>query len=211
MWNNISGCGFLEKEKLIKKYDKQAKMYENQINQKVEGWRKQLIQKAYGKVLEVGVGTGANFPYYDKEKVEVTGVDFSSEMMKRAKRSAATYQVKADFIQEDLDELKFEPDSFDCIVSTLTLCSYLDPIKVLNKFNRWSRKGGTILLLEHGLSSNPFLSFTLKMIDPLYTKISGCHCNRDIRSIVERSDLQLEHIERHWADIFYLIQARPGK
>lgn len=187
-------------------------MYENnRSNQKLARLRNKIIKNAYGKVLEVGVGAGANFPYYDRNHVEVTGVDFSSKMIESAKKAASIFQVKADFIQEDIDELIVEDNSFDCIVSTLSLCSYPDPIATLNKFNSWCRRDGIILLMEHGLSSNRLLSFTQKLIDPLYTKISGCHCNRNIDMIIEKSDLQVETIERYWSDILYLIQARPSK
>lgn len=202
----------LKKEKLIKKYDKQVKMYENNSkNQRLNGLRNRIIKNAYGKVLEVGVGAGANFPYYDRNSVEITGVDFSSEMIKSAKRAASNYQITAEFIQEDIDELILEENTFDCIVSTLSLCSYADPLKVLNKFNRWCRKDGSVLLMEHGLSSNPLLSLTQKMIDPLHTKISGCHCNRNINKILEESSLKIEHIERYWSEIVYLIWAKPSK
>ncbi|WP_018931198.1 class I SAM-dependent methyltransferase [Gracilibacillus lacisalsi] len=200
----------MKNEKLIEKYDKQAKMYENnRANQKLARWRNKIIKSTYGKVLEVGIGAGANFPYYDRDNVEVTGVDFSSEMIKSAKRTAAQLQVKAEFIQADIDELVLEDNSFDCIVSTLSLCSYPDPIVTLNKFNHWCRKDGIILLMEHGLSSNSFLSFGQKMIDPLHKKISGCHCNRNINEIVRNSNLQVDHIERYWSDIIYLIWAKP--
>ncbi|MGP4108942.1 class I SAM-dependent methyltransferase [Virgibacillus sp. L01] len=202
----------MKKEKQIKKFDKQVKLYETKgTNQKFAGLRNKLIKNAYGKVLEVGVGAGANFSYYDQNNVEITGVDFSSEMIKSAKRTASNFQMKAVFVQEDIDELILEPNSFDCIVSTLSLCSYPDPIETLNKFNSWCRKDGAILLMEHGLSSNPLLSFAQKVIDPLHTKISGCHCNRNIDKIIGKSSLQVDQIERYWSDIIYLIRATPIK
>lgn len=202
----------MKKEKLIKKFDKQVKVFEkNRANQNLAGWRSKILKNAYGKVLEVGVGAGANFPYYDRNNVVVTGVDFSSKMIESAKGAAANSQVKAKFIQADVDELILEENSFDCIVSTLSLCSYPDPTATLNKFHSWCRKDGIILLMEHGLSSNSLLSFTLKMIDPLYTRISGCHCDRDIRKIIQQSKLQIDHIERYWSGIFHLIWARPSK
>ncbi|MBP1947479.1 class I SAM-dependent methyltransferase [Virgibacillus litoralis] len=202
----------MKKEKQIKKFDKQVKMYENKrANQKFAALRNKLIKNAYGNVLEVGVGAGANFSYYDRNNVEITGVDFSSKMIKSAKREASNFQMKAEFIQEDIDELILEPNSFDTIVSTLSLCSYPDPIATLSKFSSWCRGDGIILLMEHGLSSNPLLSFTQKVIDPLHTKFSGCHCNRNIDKIIEESCLQVDQIERYWADIIYLIRAKPTK
>lgn len=202
----------MNKEKRIKKYDKQVKMYEgNRKNQKLLSLRKKLIKDAYGKVLEVGVGAGANFPYYLRDKVDITGVDFSSEMIKSAKKTASDYQLNVNFIQEDIDELIFEDNSFDCIVSTLSLCCSPDPVATLNKFNSWCQEGGSILLMEHGLSSKPFFSLIQNVIDPIHTRISGCHCNRDFNEILKDSKLQVDNIERYWSDTVYLILAKPVK
>ncbi|SFL47221.1 Ubiquinone/menaquinone biosynthesis C-methylase UbiE [Gracilibacillus orientalis] len=202
----------MKKEKLIKKYDKQVKVYEkNRNHSTLSTWRKKLINKAYGNVLEVGVGAGANFPYYTEETVQVTGVDFSSEMIKSAKQAASDYHFRAEFLQEDVDHLTLAPNSYDCIVSTLSLCSYAKPHELMNKFNDWCREDGIVLLMEHGLSSNLFLSYSQKILDPLFTKISGCHCNRDILKIVEKSDLQLINIETYWSGIVYMICAKPNK
>ncbi len=173
-------------------------------------WRRKIINSAYGNILEVGIGVGANFSHYNKEKVHVTGVDFSAEMIKSAKKAASRYQIDTELIHADLDDLDFSPESFDCIVSTLTLCSYPDPVNTLNKFNSWCKNDGKILLLEHDLSHNPFWSLTLKAIDPIYSRIAGCHCNRNIQKIVENSKLEVELMERHWGGILYLIWAKPG-
>lgn len=162
-------------------------------------------------MLEVGVGAGANFALYKKSHVHVTGVDFSSEMIKVARQTAANYQIDAEFIESDVESLIFEPGSFDCIVSTLTLCSYSNPIKILNLFNTWCKSGGKVLLMEHGLSSNALLSTTQKIINPIYKKISGCHCNRDIQRLLKQSKLEIEHIETYWKDIMYLVWAKPNK
>lgn len=201
----------MKKEKLIKKYDSHVNMYENNRNNHTHAkWRKKIIKDAYGKVLEVGIGVGSNFPFYNKDQVEITGVDFSSEMIRIARQAAYDYQINADFIQSDVDELHVEPNSFDCIVSTLSLCSYPDPVLTVNRFNLWCKKDGMILLMEHGLSSNPLLSFTQHVIDPLYRKVSGCHCNRNIKKIIEQSEVQVVHIESYWSNIIKLIWAKPS-
>jgi ubiquinone/menaquinone biosynthesis C-methylase UbiE len=201
----------MDKEKLVKKFDRQVKIYENnRENRTLAPQRKKLLKHAYGKVLEVGIGAGANFPYYSKD-VYITGVDFSPMMINSAKSAANQYGITADLIVADVDELQFESDSFDCVVSTLTLCGYKNPVHVLNKFNDWCKEDGKILLLEHGLSSNRILSFTQKIINPIYKKMSGCHGNRDMLEIVTRSKLNIELSERSWADIFYLISAKPSR
>lgn len=168
-----------------------------------------MIPHAYGNVLEVGVGAGANFPHYNRDHVHVVGVDFSAKMIKAARQTASDYQIDAAFIESDVESLHFEPNSFDCIVSTLTLCGYPDPIKILNQFNSWCKRDGKVLLMEHGLSSNAFLSGTLKTINPLFKQVSGCHCNRNIQALLSESDLEIERIERYWQGIIHLIWAKP--
>ncbi|WP_010098625.1 class I SAM-dependent methyltransferase [Ornithinibacillus scapharcae] len=202
----------MKQDKLIKKYDKQVPMYvSNQENPTMSEWRRKLIREAEGKVLEVGVGVGANFPYYDTEKVTaICGVDFSSEMLHQARRNARNLNMNTSFIQKDIEKLEIEAESFDCIVSTLTLCSYPDPLKTLNKFNNWCAKDGKVLLLEHGLSNNPLLSFTQKAINPIFLQVSGCHCKRNVLALLEESNLVVEKVERYWSGIINLIWAKPG-
>lgn len=200
----------MEKEKLIRKYDKQVKLYKGVCNNRtLARWRSEITKSAYGDVLEVGVGIGANFPYYDSEDVRLTGVDFSPDMLESAKQTASDCQINAELLQKDVEELQFEPDSFDCIVSTLTMCGYSNPTDILNRFNRWCRNNGRILLLEHGISSNALLSRVQKIADPLFQKTAGCHLDRDMLKIVEKSDLQIDYTARYWSDIVSLIWASP--
>ncbi|WP_090086121.1 class I SAM-dependent methyltransferase [Lentibacillus persicus] len=202
----------MRKEKLIRKYDKHVNMYKGVCNNRFfDRWRRHLLANVSGNVLEVGVGIGANFPYYDKEKVHVTAVDFSPEMIKSARERAADCQINADFLQEDVESLDFEASSFDYIVSTLTMCGYPNPTGVLKRFNEWCHEEGTILLMEHGLSSNPVLSITQKAVDPLFKKAAGCHCDRDMLEIVRNSGLQVDYKNSYWTDIISLFWTRPSK
>jgi ubiquinone/menaquinone biosynthesis C-methylase UbiE len=203
----------MNKEKQIQKYDKQVSAYENNLdNPTLAKWRRKIIPDAYGRVLEVGVGVGANFSHYHPEKVtEVVGVDFSSKMLKSASRVASYHKINADLLHQDINQVNFEIDSYDSIVSTLTLCSYPNPIETLNNLNDWCKEDGRVLLMEHGLSSNPLLSIAQKVVDPLFTKVSGCHCNRNMIKLIEESKLQMERVERYWSGIVCLIWAKPSK
>lgn len=201
----------VNKQKLIKKYDKQVKMYtDSNKNQKLDGLRRRLMSKAFGKVLEVGIGTGQNFAYYSTT-VELTGVDFSSEMLKIARKNATSHHVNAKFIEKDIDSLQVESNSFDCIVSTLSLCSYPDPVATLNQFNDWCNADGKILLMEHGLSSKQLLSFMQKVFNPVYYKFAGCHANRDFTDIMNKSKLHVENVTRYFSGVVYVIEAKPVK
>ncbi|WP_233531188.1 class I SAM-dependent methyltransferase [Paenibacillus alkalitolerans] len=116
----------MNNEKLIQKFDKQAKVYEmRRRKQSEKKWREKLIRSARGTVLEVGVGAGANFQFYSQD-VEVTAVDFSKEMLSKAEEAVVESGVRAKFIHSDIESLSFPDDAFDTVVSTLTLCGYQD-------------------------------------------------------------------------------------
>ncbi|WP_422124480.1 class I SAM-dependent methyltransferase [Planococcus sp. X10-3] len=194
---------------LPKKFDKQANRYNKyRERDKTFKYRQKIFRDVEGKVLEVGIGVGLNFPFYDKD-VELTGVDFSPEMLKRAKVAAKDYPFTATFIQDDVEAIDFPANSFDTIVSSGTLCGYQNPLKVLNNFQKWCKPDGKILLLEHGISSNKPLGLLQKSLDPVAVKIAGCHANRDISGIVKSSNLQLIREERYLAGNVYLIWAKP--
>ncbi|MCM3609857.1 class I SAM-dependent methyltransferase [Planococcus sp. MERTA32b] len=194
---------------LPKKFDKQASKYNKlRTHDKTFKYRQKIFSDIQGEVLEVGIGVGLNFPLYNRE-VELTGVDFSGEMLKRARQAAKDYPFKTTLIQEDVETIDFPENSFDVIVSSGTLCGYQNPLGVLNNFQKWCRPEGKILLLEHGLSSNKPLAWLQKSLDPLSVKMVGCHTNRDISGLVKRSKLQFIREERYLAGNVYLIWGKP--
>lgn len=202
----------MDGEKLIHKFDKQARMYEMRRRNgrgKEMIWRRRLIGSAQGKVLEVGVGAGANFSFYS-DGVDVTGVDFSGEMLSKARVAAVECGVQAEFVQSDVETLEFPEASFDTVVSTLTMCGYKDPLAVLKKFNRWCRPNGQILLLEHGISSNWLAGVIQKAVNPLFRRMAGCHMDRDMLRIFRESGIQMIRTERHMLGAVYLAWAKPG-
>jgi ubiquinone/menaquinone biosynthesis C-methylase UbiE len=200
----------LSNEKLIRKFDKQARMYEARRKKLTERvWREKLISCAKGRVLEVAVGAGANFHYYPKG-IELTAVDFSPEMLNKARTAAADYGMHAEFQLSDVESLSFPDNSFDTIVSTLSFCGYEDPGKVLDAFQKWCKPDGQILLMEHGISSNRLIGGMQTLVDPLFKKVVGCHFNRDIIQILQ-SKLQINRIEHYMFSAVHLVWATPNK
>lgn len=201
----------MNKEKLIRKFDNQSKMYDMRRKKQSERkWREKLIKGAKGEVLEVAVGAGANFTFYPND-VNVTAVDFSSAMLTKAIESAAASQVRAKFIQHDIESVSFPDNSFDTIVSTLSFCGYDNPDRVLESFNRWCKPGGQILLMEHGLSSNRFIGNTQTFIEPVFLRIVGCHLNRDMIKIFQQSPIHIHHMEHYMFNTVHLVWASPNK
>ncbi|VEF46614.1 methyltransferase type 11 protein [Bacillus freudenreichii] len=199
----------MEKERLVRIFDKQAARYEtNREPSNLRKWRRELLNQAEGEVLELAVGAGANFPYYPSS-VKITAADFSNEMLAKAKKKASNFNMKVEFICTDIEEMEFEPHSFDTIVSTLSYCCYENPSEMLGKIQRWCRPGGKILLLEHGLSTNVFVSGAQRVLNPLLYKMIGCHQTRDILRLVNDSGLTVHRAESHWMSMFHQVWASP--
>lgn len=194
---------------LSRKFDRQADRYsKRRENDSTFKYRRKIFGKAEGRVLEVGIGVGLNYSFY-KKNIELTGVDFSPEMLKKAQDAAKEYPFTSIFIREDVEAIDFAENSFDTIVSSGTLCAYRNPVQVLNNFQKWCRPDGQVLLLEHGISTNKPLALLQKTLDPLAVKMAGCHANRDISGLVRSSKLQLIKEERYLAGNVYLIWAKP--
>ncbi|GEN86007.1 class I SAM-dependent methyltransferase [Oceanobacillus sojae] len=199
----------MDRKSLIKKFDKQAEKYDKRRkNDQLYRFRERIFQEAEGKVLEVAIGSGLNFPFYSRD-IELTGVDFSHEMLKKAERAAQDYPFQTTLIQKDVERLDFNENSFDTIISSTSFCAYQQPVEVLNQFQKWCKPEGKILMLEHGISTNKLLAGMQKIVDPLALRAVGCHQNRNISAIVEKSDVKLIREERYLAGSLYLIWAKP--
>lgn len=199
----------MNRKSLIKKFDKQANKYNKRLNNdRASKFRQRIFHQAEGNVLEVAIGSGLNFPFYN-EDVKLTGLDFSREMLKAAESAAKDYPFETTFIEDDVESVTFSENKFDTIVSSASLCAYQEPVNVLNKFEKWCRPEGKILLAEHGISNNKPLALLQKTVDPLALKFVGCHQNRNISGIVKKSNLKVIREERHLLGYLYLIWAKP--
>ncbi|MBT8240657.1 MAG: class I SAM-dependent methyltransferase, partial [Acidimicrobiia bacterium] len=164
--------------------------------------RRQLLRRARGSVLEVGVGTGRNLEYYP-DSVEITGVDVSSGMLARARRRARRLGLAAALIEGDAHTLAFDDDQFDTTVGTCMLCSVADPIAVVHEMERVTRPGGTILLLEHVRPRNRMLGWFSDVATPLTRRLFGFRANRLTEETVAAAGIQITEIRRAgiWREI----------
>jgi ubiquinone/menaquinone biosynthesis C-methylase UbiE len=169
-------------------------------------YRRQLLSHACGNILEIGAGTGINFKHYPLGS-QVTATDVSARIIEKAKIEAMEKGLKASFIVSPVEELQFETESFDTIVSTFTLCAYEKPENVLGRIGSWCKQSGIILLMEYGLSQNGFVSWVQKRVAPVHYKKTGYHIDRDMLKLVSASGLRIQKMEIKYAGIVYLLWA----
>ena len=172
-------------------------------------WRPRLWSLVQGpKVLEVGVGTGKNIPYYPAGMV-VTAIDLTPGMLKRSNARAGDLDADVNLQLGKVQDLDFPDNSFDDVVATFVFCSVPDPILGLNEIARVLKSTGRLLLLEHVRSANPVLGTLMHILDPITVRLMGPHINRRTVENVQRSHLQLESVEdMGLGGIFKLIVAR---
>ncbi len=168
-------------------------------------WRRAVWSMAEGAdVLEVGIGTGINLPFYPPE-VRLTGIDVSPRMLALARRRLPP-SVALEL--GDVQALRFAHHSFDSAVATFVFCSVPDPLVGLRERRRVLRPGGRLLLLEHVVSSQPWLASVMRAMDPLVAHLSGAHIARDTMANVRSAGF--DEIVGHplWSDVIQLIEAR---
>jgi ubiquinone/menaquinone biosynthesis C-methylase UbiE len=149
--------------------------------QDMAGLRPQRLRATHaarGRVLEVGVGTGWNLRFY-RNADEVVGVDPDPHMLARARGRLDEAPCPATLVEGDGQALPFDDASFDTVVSSLSLCTILDPAAALREIHRVLRPGGQLVFLEHTRSPRPRLARLQNRITPLWRRVAGgCHPNR---------------------------------
>ena len=175
-------------------------------------WRKQLWAKiSTGRVLEVGVGTGKNFPYHSPQ-TEVTGIDLSEKMLAKARQKAKKQAYPLDLHQMDAQRLDFPDNTFDAAVATFVYCSIPNPGLSLQELARVVKPEGQIMLLEHVRIDRPALiGKIMDWLDPLVVRIMGAHINRRTAETVRQAGLAIEQVENLAPQgLVKLIIARPS-
>jgi ubiquinone/menaquinone biosynthesis C-methylase UbiE len=196
-------------------YDEIADQYEKRtwFDQHVLGvarLRKKLLSKANGNVLEVACGTGQNLPLFAPNS-KITAVDLSPKMLELARETAIQHGVKVNFAVMDAEKLEFPDGSFDTVVSTLSTCTFPNPVRALQEMKRVCRPEGLILLLEHGHSSVSWLAaFQDRNEYRHYQDHAGCRWNQNPLDLVRSAGLKVLKSKRAVLGIFHSIEAMPS-
>jgi ubiquinone/menaquinone biosynthesis C-methylase UbiE len=169
--------------------------------------RQKVVPLARGRVLEVGIGSGLNLPFYDTSKVtKVWGLDPSPEMTRMAQKAARSTAIDVEFIGLPSDEIPLEDNSVDTVLLTYTLCTIPDTAPALRQMARVLRPGGELIFCEHGAAPDASVRRWQDRITPTWKRLGGgCHLNRPIPTLIEASGFRIKDI-----DTMYLPGWRPA-
>jgi len=173
--------------------------------------RSRLLSFAQGRVLEIGVGTGANLPYYPGSAC-LAAIDESAGMVAVAARRATTLGRCVSLGQMSVEALGFAGGLFDTVVVSLVLCSVISQRRALDEIRRVLRKPeGRLLLLEHMRPRDHNLAWLVDRVNGPWVALNGrCHLNRETQQTLVQAGFQLEWVESKLGGFLRLIAARPS-
>ena len=169
------------------------------LNSGVEGrvvpYRKRTAGIAWGDILEIGGGTGANLPHYALD-VNITLLEPDPHMVKRLRRSIQNQRRNAEIVQQVGERLPFADASFDTVLTTLVLCMVRDPDAVAREARRVLRPGGAFLFYEHVVSPRPVGRRWQQSLNPFWKFVTtGCNLDRDLTSSIQKAGFASVEVE----------------
>lgn len=173
-------------------YDRQMARAEKEL---LTGLRAQVLAEAKGDVLEIGGGTGANIAVYPPEVTSLTVTEPEPAMVRRLQRRVDGSGRIVTVLRAPAEDLPFEDDSFDTVVSTLVLCGVTDQQRALRQLQRVLRPGGTLLFVEHVRSDEAKLARHQDHMNWLNRLVVGCECNRPTLTSIREAGFVVDSLD----------------
>jgi ubiquinone/menaquinone biosynthesis C-methylase UbiE len=158
------------------------------------------VPAARGVVLEIGIGSGLNLPFYTADVTRLYGVDPSAELLAMARQKAAVAPFPVELFNQDADRIPLADASVDTVVVTWSLCSIDDPAAALREMRRVLKPGGTLIFVEHGVAPDARVRKWQNRLTPFWRPFTGgCHLNRKMDDLVRGAgftiaDLRTEYV-----------------
>ena len=160
--------------------------------------RQKVVPLAKGKVLDIGIGSGLNIPFYNSDKIDqVIGIDPSHELIDLAKGLANKSRVSIKLVIGSAESIPYPDNFFDTVLVTYTMCT-IPNVAIANK-EMWRvlKDDGRLIFCEHGLAPDKKISKWQNRIDPFWGKIAGgCHLNRDIQKLITDAGFSFESLDK---------------
>jgi len=163
----------------------------------IQAQRAIVVPQARGDVLEIGIGSGRNLPFYDSRSVnKVWGLEPSTEMRAKAAKVAANVNVPVEFLGLPGEEIPLENASVDTVLVTYTLWTIPDVAKALTQMRRVLKPDGKLIFCEHGQAPDPSVRRWQNRLDPIWGKFAGgCHLNRPTDALVKQAGFEIETLD----------------
>lgn len=164
--------------------------------QELVAYRSHVIPAAEGRVLEIGVGSGLNLPFYSRNVERLVGLDPSPKLLSMVRRNMKRNASPVELIEGSAEAIPLKTNSVDTVVTTWTLCSIPDADRALREMHRVLRPGGHLLFVEHGRAPEPNVRWWQDRLTPVWKRIGGgCHLNRAIQMLIEDAGFQFDRLE----------------
>jgi ubiquinone/menaquinone biosynthesis C-methylase UbiE len=175
-------------------------------NKEAARLRAAWIPHARGEVLELGIGSGLNLPFYSSEVQRVCGVDPSIELQRMAHDRAGAAPISVEFLSQSAEQqLPLDNASIDTVVITWTMCSIVNPSKALEQVKRVLKASGRLIFIEHGRAPDPRVVVWQDRLTPVWKRVGGgCHLNRKVDELITHAGFQIIELKT-----CYLAGPRP--
>ena len=159
--------------------------------------RQKVVPLVEGKVLEIGIGSGLNLPFYDKSKIdELWGLDPSEELSDMARKVADSENIEVNFISSGAEEIPLPDKYFDSVLITYTMCTIPEVARANREIKRVLKTGGKLIFCEHGEAPDENIRKWQKRINPFWGKLAGgCNIDRKIPTLIQNSGFEIVELE----------------
>ncbi|HEX4166220.1 MAG TPA: class I SAM-dependent methyltransferase [Bryobacteraceae bacterium] len=163
-------------------------------NRLLNPYRERVVRLAEGRVLEIGIGSGMNLPFYTDRAIEILGLEPHPKLLEIA--SHKSIRDRARLIEGSAESIPLDDASIDTVVTTWTLCSVPDIHSALSEMRRVLRPGGQLLFVEHGRAPEENVRKWQHQLTPLWKRLAGgCYLDRPIAELVESAGLRMKHLQ----------------
>jgi ubiquinone/menaquinone biosynthesis C-methylase UbiE len=174
-------------------------------NRELLPYRERVLSAARGRVLEIGIGSGLNLPFYGANVEEILGLDPATRLIAMARRAANRSKTAVTFIAGSAEAIPIADRSVDTVLTTWTLCSIPNAVGALREMRRVLKPGGQLLFVEHGLAPEENVRKWQHRLTPIWKRIGGgCHLDRPIGALVESAGFRITRL-----DTGYMKGPRP--
>lgn len=169
-------------------------------NRELAAYRRRVVPAAHGRVLEIGIGSGLNLPFYGSEAKEVIGLDPSAPLLDMAGKQARAGHMPVTMLRGSAEAIPLEDASVDTVLTTWTLCSIPDVRAALAEMRRVLKPTGELIFVEHGKAPEESVARWQDRLTPLWRPIAGgCHLNRPMATLIEEAGFTLNDMRCGYA------------